>query len=154
MRRHRLPANNCSSSSLRIFAGGQRAQNHRANHPRRLTALLRDQARYMALRDVGQLMAHHSGKFIAIAYKADQPQVHAQIAAWQRKSVDGAVTNQKQLPGKARLKLRRKLAARPSCCHQGLPDSLQIVGQYRIVNIVGIAVNAGGDAVPNPPLSR
>jgi hypothetical protein len=76
----RLPANGQGLGSIGILAGGQGPQHHGADHQRRLAVLLRDQARYMALRDVAQLVRQHRGQFVARAHHAQQPQVHAQIA--------------------------------------------------------------------------
>ena len=108
----------------------------------------------MPLCDVSQLVAQHSGQLVPAADSPNQAQMHAQKAARQCKRIDGAVTDQKQLPGKALVQLGTQFASRPRSRHQGLPDGLQVVRQHHVVNVVRVAVNTGGNAVANAALGR
>ena len=103
----------------------------------------------MPLRHVAELVPEHGCQFIAAVDGADQTKVHAHIAAWQCKGVDTAVTQQEKLPGKSLIQLVVDFAAGTRRRHQRQPDRLHVVAQHRVVNIVGIAINTGGNAVPN-----
>ena len=106
----------------------------------------------MPLGDVAQFMAQYRRQLVTVAHRANQAQMHAQVATRQRKGIDAAVTNQKQLPGKALVQLRRDVPTRARCRHQGLPNALQVVPQHRVVDVVWIPVNAGGNALANASL--
>ena len=66
---NRLPTDDGRSSRIRAFGRCQRAQHHRGNQPRRLLALLGDQARDVALRDMAQLMTHHRRQLVGTAHR-------------------------------------------------------------------------------------
>ena len=99
-------------------------------------------------------MTQHSRQLIATADSANQPEMHTKVPARQRESVDAAVAQQKELPGKAFIQLWAELT--PGLCGmlQGLPNALHIVDQHRVIDKIRIAVNAGGNTVANAPFSR
>ena len=111
LRRKRLPTNDGGRAGIGIFAGRQRAQHHRGNHPRRLLGLLGDQPRNMPLGDMAHFMGQHRGQFIRIGHSPHQAQMHPKVATRQGKGIDAAVANQEKLPGKALFKLCRQFAA-------------------------------------------
>ena len=148
----RLATHHHRHGGIGAAAGSQRAQNHRADHQWRLLALLGNEPCNVALRDVAQLMRQHRRQLVTRADHADQAQMHPQIAARQRKGVDRAVPPQQDLPGKALLQLVRQLAARACRIDQVLPDAFHIFLQYRIVDVVRIAVERADDAVTQTPL--
>ena len=148
----RLAAHHHRHGGIGAAAGGQGAQDHRSDHQRRLLALLGNEPRNVALRDVAQLMRQHRRQLVARADHSDQSQVHSQIAAGQRKGVDRAVPPQQDLPGKALFQLVRQLAPRARRIDQVLPDAFHILLQYRIVDVVRIAVQRADDAVTQAPL--
>ena len=113
----RLPAHRQRGAGLRVLAGGNGAQHHRGDHPRRLAALLAEQARNVALRDVRHLVRQHRSQLVARGDGAHQPQVQAEIAARQREGVDGAVAPQQHLPGVALVQLGGQFAARARTGH-------------------------------------
>src|SRR5688572_11267819 len=108
----------------------------------------------MALRDMAELVTKHGRHFIRRAYRGDQPQMQAKIAARQGESVDAPVTNQGYLPGKPFVELGMQLAARTRGRHQRQPDTLDVVSKHRVIDIVRIPVNAGGNTVANAALGR
>ena len=134
------------------FGGRQHAQNHGANHPRLLGALLADIARNMALGDVAELMPEHRGQLIAAGNDGHQPQMQPELAARQRKRVHRAVARQQDIPGIELLHVRAQIAAGAGGVQQGLPNALHIAGDDRIVHIVGIAVQAAGNTVAQAAL--
>ena len=47
----------------------------------------------MSLGDVAQFMAQYRRQLVTVAHRANQAQMHAQVATRQRKGIDAAVTN-------------------------------------------------------------
>ena len=154
LRRHGLPAHHQRVGRVGAFAGGQCAQDHCANQPRRLAALLRHQPRDMALGDVAHFMGQHRREFVPAADHTNQAQVHTHVTTGQRKRVDAAVLAQQDLPRKPLLQLGRQLAARAGSGHQGLPDVLHIFDQHRVVDVVRVAVQLAGNTVTQTALGR
>ena len=150
-----LPAGNQRVGRLTVgiaLAGRQHTQNHGAHHPGRLRALVRHVAGNVALGHVAQLVAQHRGEFVAVAYHPHQPQVHAKVAPGQGKSVDRAVAPQQQFPGKGVSNLGRHLATRLGGRQQRLPQALHIFHGDRVVQIVGVAVQAARNVVAQAAL--
>ena len=155
LHRRRLPAHDQSVGTLAVagaLASGQDAQNHGAHHPWRLGALLRHIARNVALGNVAELVAQHRGQLVARADNAHQPQMHAKVAPRQGEGVDRAVAPEQHLPGKGVDQLGRHLAARYGRRQQRLPDALQVLHGDRVVHVIGVAVEAAGNAVAQAPL--
>ena len=140
---HRLPG-------VRTPAPGrsQDAEDHRGEHQRHLPALPVQHARNVTLCDVRQLMAQHRGQFVAAASHGHQPEIQPQIPSRQGKSVDVAVTPEQHRPGKTLVELGRQFAAQARGCQQAQPDVLHILSDHRIVDVVGVAVQLAGNAVP------
>ena len=155
LRRRCLTAGNHRVGCLTIgvaFAGCKQAQNHRPHHPRRLRRLVRHIARNVALCDVAQLMTQYRRQFVAVADHCDQAQMHPKISTGQGKRVHRSVAPEQQLPGKCVSHFGRQLAARFGCRQQGLPNTLQVRHGDRVVDIVGVAVQAADNAVAQPTL--
>ncbi len=134
------------------LAGRQHAEQHRGDHPGRLPALLRQQARDMALRDMAELVREHRGQLVGAAHGRQQAQVHAEVAARQREGVDRGVAQQQQAPGIALVGVGRQFATRQRRVEQRPPDLLQVVGQQRVVEVLGVAVDRAGDLVADAAL--
>ncbi|MNV36108.1 hypothetical protein D3C71_1275730 [compost metagenome] len=148
----RLPPHHQRLRGARILAGRQRAQNHRPQQQGRLLALLGDEARDVALGDVAELVGQHRGQLVAGGNDPDQAKVHAQIAARQRKRVHRAVAPQQDLPREALIQLWRELPTRLGGSHQRAPDTLHIVGNDGVVDVVGVSVKFADDAVTQATL--
>ena len=106
----------------------------------------------MPLRDMAHLMPQHRRQLVPVADGADQAKMNAKITARQGKRIDGTVTDQKNLPGKALLELRMQLTPGPGSSHQRLPDTLHVIDQHWVIHVIRVPVNTGGNAVANPAL--
>ena len=131
--------------AVRALAGRQRAQDHGADHPGRLAALLCHQARDMALGHVAEFVRQHRRQFVARGGDVDQAQLQAEPAAGQRERVDDAVLAQQHLPGEAVVELRGEFAARAGGGQQPLPDVLHVLVQDGVVDVVRVAVQLARD---------
>ena len=147
-----LPAHHQRFGGVRAFAGRQRAQQHGADHQRRHALLLGKQAGNVALADVAEFVRQHRGQLVAAAHHAHQPQMHAQVAARQGKSVHAAVAPQQHRPGKALVQLLGQFAARAGRLAQRVQRGLHILLQRAVVEVVGVAVELADDVVANAPL--
>ena len=147
-----MTAHNQRIRCIGAFAGRQRTQHHACDHEGQVLFLFAKHARNVALCHVGQFVGHHRGQLITAGDCANQPQVHAQIAAGQRKGVDAFIAPQQHLPGKTLLQLWRQITARFGGLYQGLPDTHHIGVQLRVIDVVGIAVERANDAVAQAAL--
>ncbi|MEY4257111.1 MAG: hypothetical protein RJA56_12 [Pseudomonadota bacterium] len=133
-------------------AGGQDTQNHGAQKPRRLLVLARNEPCDVALRHVAELVRHHAGDFRGTVGGGDQPQIHTHVTTGQGEGVDAFVSRDDQLPRKALGQLGTDVAAFLCGFEQGLPQQLQVVAEHRVVDVIGVAVNALRDAIAQAPL--
>ena len=78
---------------------------------------------------------------------AIRPEVHADKTAGQRKGVDAAVAHQEDLEGQLLGGFRRDLAALARRFEQRLPDTLQVLQQRRVVQVVRVAADLAHDLV-------
>jgi hypothetical protein len=92
-------------------AGRQHAQDQPGQAEQRGALAVDDAARDVALGDVRQLVRQHRGQLVAGGGEGDQPEVHTDKAARQRKGVDAAVAHQEHLPGQQLRGVGRDLAA-------------------------------------------
>ena len=135
-----------------VLARRQGAQHQCPQQQRGLLALLRDQARDMALGHMAEFVRQHRCEFITRRHHPHQAQMHPQVATGQGKRVYRAVPSQQNLPGEALVQLGRQFSARPGRFHQRLPDALHIVCDDRIVDVVGVPVQLADDAVAQSAL--
>ena len=104
----------------------------------------------MALRYMTEFMPQHRGQLVAAAHHCQQTQMNAEIPPRQGESVDRAVSSEHQFPGKALAQFTGEVTT-PACSRQQwLPDALHIVGQYRVINVVRIAVDLTRNPVAQP----
>ena len=90
---------------------------------------------------MAEFVRQHRCQLVAAADRGNQTQMQAQITTRQGKRIDAAVTPQHDLPGKTLVDFTRQVAPAARCCKQRLPDLLNIFGQHRVIDIVGIAVD-------------
>ena len=154
LQRQRLSAHDGGVADVGILclAGRDGAQHHGRQHPGRLPALLRQQARDMALRDMAELVREHRGQLVGAGHGRQQAHVHAEVATRQREGVDRRLAQQQQAPGVALVGIGRQFAARLGRIEQRPPDLLQIIGQQRVVQVVGVAVDRACDLVADAAL--
>ena len=93
----------------------------------------------------GQFVGQHRSQLVAGAGDGDQAQVHADIAAGQRKGVDAAVAHQEDFPGQLLRGVGGDLAALARRLDQRLPDALHVVEQRRVVQVGRVAPDLAHD---------
>ena len=111
-------------------AGRQQRQQHRGQRDHRGVALARQRACQMALLHVADFVAQHRGQFRFALRGEDQPGVHADEAAGQRKGVDRRVAQDEELEvDVARSASRDQLETQP----------VDVVDGLRIVEVIRAA---------------
>ena len=151
---HRLPARNEGCCGLRVRASGQSAQNHGAQQHGRLAALTTDQTGNVPLGDVAELVGQHRGQLVLAGHLGNQAQVHAHVAAGQRKRIYGAVTAQKHRPGKSVFELGRQFAPLLRPLQQTAPNAPHVFIEQGVVYVVGVAKQLAGNAITQLALCR
>jgi hypothetical protein len=114
-------------------AGRQDAQQQRGHGHHRGVLLRRDAACDVPLRDVRQLVRQHRGQLVGGGRQRDQAQVHAHVAAGQRKGVHAAVAHEERLPGEGAVDLAVDVAELARGRHQRVPQRLQVFLQHGVV---------------------
>ena len=87
----------------------------------------------MPLGDVGELMREDGCQLVLIRHQSNQSQMHAKIAARQRKSVDRAVSRQHDAPSETLVHFRRYFAFGSGSLQERLPNTIDILVQQRVV---------------------
>jgi hypothetical protein len=145
LHRQSLAAGDHRIRRVRALAGGERAEQHRAQDPGPLPVLLRHQAGDMALGDVAELVCKNRRELVLGGGDVDQPQLQAKPGARQRERIDDAVLAQQYPPGETLVDFRSDFAARAGGREQPRPDVQDVFIQHRVVEIVGIAIQVACD---------
>jgi hypothetical protein len=106
-----------------------------------------DAARDVPLRDMAEFMRQHRGQFVGRGRQRDQAQVHAHVAARQRKGIDAAVAHQERLPGEGAIDLAVDVADLACPRHQRVPQRLQVLLQHGVVQEGRVAPTFAHDLV-------
>ena len=152
LNRQRLSGNGHGLRRFRVFAGRQNTQHHGPHHQRRHAFFAPDQARYVALRNMAQLVRQYRCQLIGRAHHAQQAQVHRHVAARQGKRIHAAVAAQQHGKGEVLGQRGRNFAACAGGGHQRLPGGLCIFLQLRVVDGVGVAVQLARNHVAQAAL--
>ena len=148
--RHRLTAHHHGLRRLGAAAGGQQAQDHGANHERRLLLLLREHACNVPLGDVAEFVRQYRGQFVLAGDHADESQVHTHVATGQGKRIHAFVAHQDHVPGELLIQLERQFATQLCRLSQPLPHRAHILGQHRVVDDIRVTQDFTHDAVAQP----
>ena len=105
--------------------------------------LFGDDARQMALGDVGDFVAEHGGELGFALCRENQSSVHPDKPAWQGKSVQGAVAKYEKF---------EILAIFRTGGHQSVAEVVEIVGQFGIVHQAAVMADVNHDGLADAAL--